>query len=86
MQWLTTDSEGNIIMAEEKANALAIATITAGQPQSNQQSIAASIPELGFDYVQVVAPSITGLLVIVAFFYCKGVIDLRRASNQARKI
>jgi|SRR6185312_6874406 len=86
VQWLTTDSEGNIIMAEEQANALAIATITAGQPQSNQQSIAPSIPELGFDYVQVVAPSITGLLVIVAFFYCKGVIDLRRSLNQVRKI
>lgn len=86
VQWLTTDSEGNIVMAEERANAIAIATITAGQPQNNQQSIVALIPELSFDYVQVVAPSITGLLVIVAFFYCKSVIDLRRASNQIRKI
>ncbi len=86
VQWITSDSQGNIIMAEEKANALAIATISAGQPQNNQQSIASSIPELGFDYVQVMAPSITGLLVIVAFFYCKGVIDLRSASSQARKI
>ena len=73
-------------MAEERANAIAIATITAGQPQNNQQSIVALIPELSFDYVQVVAPSITGLLVIVAFFYCKSVIDLRRASSQIRKI
>src|SRR6185437_12936216 len=80
VQWLTTDSEENIVMAEEKANALAIATITSGQSQNNQQSIPPSIPELSFDYVQVVAPSITGLLVIVAFFYCKSVIDLRRAS------
>src|SRR6185437_11432937 len=86
VQWLTTDSEGNIVMAEERANAIAIATISAGQSQNNQQSIAASIPELSFDYVQVVAPSITGLLVIVAFFYCKSVIDLRRASSQIRKI
>lgn len=86
VQWLTTDSEGNIIMAEEKANALAIATITSGQPQSNQQNISPSIPKFGFDYVQVVAPSITGLLVVVAFFYCKGIIDLKRASSQVRKI
>lgn len=86
VQWLTTDSEGNIIIAEEKANALAIATITSGQRQNNQQSISPSIPEFSFDYVQVVAPSITGLLVVVAFFYCKGVIDLRRASSQVRKI
>ncbi|MDE1729107.1 MAG: hypothetical protein KGH81_08035, partial [Thaumarchaeota archaeon] len=86
VQWLTTDSEGNIIMAEERANALAIATITAGQPQSNQQSIPPSIPEFSFDYAQVVAPSITGLLVIVAFFYCKGIIDLRKASNQVKNM
>ena len=82
VQWLTSDSQGNIIMAEERANATAIATITAGQPQSNQQSIAPSIPEFSFDYVQIVAPSITGLLVIVAFFYCKGIVDLRKASTQ----
>ena len=81
VQWLTTDSEGNIVMAEEQANALAIATISSGTPQSNQQSIVSPIPELGFDYVQVMAPSIAGLLVIVAFFYCKGVVDLRKASN-----
>jgi len=68
-------------MAEEQANALAIATISSGPPQSNQQSIVSPIPELGFDYVQVMAPSIAGLLVIVAFFYCKGVVDLRKASN-----
>ena len=85
VQWLTSDSQGDIIMAEEGANATAIATITAGQPQNNlqdsQESISAVIPNLGFDYVQVVAPSITGLLVIVAFFYCKGVVDLRKASS-----
>src|ERR1051326_12425 len=81
VQWLTSDSQGNIIMPEEGANATSIATISAGPPQGNQQSIASPIPELGFDYVQVMAPSIAGLLVIVAFFYCKAVVDLRKASN-----
>lgn len=86
VQWLTADSQGNIIMAEEKANALAIATITSGQPQNNQQNSSPLIPKFGFEYAQVVAPSITGLLVVVAFFYCKGVIDLRRAESQVKKI
>ncbi len=85
IQWLTSDSQGNIIMAEERANALAIATISAGQPQSNQADISPVIPKFGFDYAQVVAPSITGLLVVVAFIYCKGTIDLRKATNQVKK-
>ncbi|HEU5221830.1 MAG TPA: CopD family protein, partial [Candidatus Nitrosotalea sp.] len=86
VQWLTSDSQGNIIMAEEGANATAIATITAGQPQNNlqdnQENVSPVIPNLNIDYVQVVAPSITGLLIIVAFFYCKGIVDLRKVSNQ----
>ncbi|MDE1838326.1 MAG: copper resistance protein CopC [Thaumarchaeota archaeon] len=88
VQWLTSDSQGNIIMAEERANALAIVTISAGQPQNdqnNQGNISSTIPKLGFDYAQVVAPSIAGLLVVVGFFYCKGVVDLKKASNQVRK-
>ncbi|WP_166286197.1 hypothetical protein, partial [Candidatus Nitrosotalea sp. FS] len=90
VQWLASDSQGNIIMAEEGANATAIATITAGQPQNNlqgsQENISSVIPNLGFDYVQIVAPSIIGLLVIVAFFYCKGIVDLRKASNQVKNM
>ncbi|CUR52092.1 putative Copper resistance family protein [Nitrosotalea devaniterrae] len=85
VQWLASDSQGNIIMAEERANALAIATISAGQPQSNQTDISSAIPKFYFDYAQVMAPSITGLLIVVAFFYCKGVIDLRNVTNQIRK-
>ncbi|MDH2907776.1 MAG: copper resistance protein CopC [Candidatus Nitrosotalea sp.] len=89
VQWLTSDSQGNIIMAEERANALATVTISAGQPQNdqnNQGNISSAIPKLGFDYAQVVAPSIAGLLVVVGFFYCKGVVDLKKASNQVRKL
>ncbi|MGI0066035.1 MAG: hypothetical protein ACREAT_04660, partial [Nitrosotalea sp.] len=89
IQWLTSDSQGNIIMAEERANALAIATISAGQLQNNQDSqdnISAVIPNLGFDYAQVMAPTISGLLVVVAFFYCKSIVDLRKASSQVRKL
>ncbi|MHB8603345.1 MAG: copper resistance CopC/CopD family protein [Nitrosotalea sp.] len=85
VQWVTSDSQGNIIMGEENASALAIATISAGQPQNNQADIPSVIPKFGFDYVQIVAPSMTGLLVVVSFIYCKGVIDLRKATNQVRE-
>ncbi|HEX5358513.1 MAG TPA: hypothetical protein VFW99_01205, partial [Candidatus Nitrosotalea sp.] len=74
-----------IIMAEERANAIAIATITAGQPENSQENISGAVPKLDFDYSQIMAPSITGLLVVVAFFYCKGAIDLRNATSQVRK-
>jgi copper transport protein len=86
IQWLTLDSQGNVIFAEERANALGTITISAGQTQSNQSNIAPRILKLDFDYAQIVAPAITGLLVIVAFFYCKGIIDLRKASGQVRTI
>ncbi|MDE1769627.1 MAG: copper resistance protein CopC [Thaumarchaeota archaeon] len=86
IQWLTLDSQGNVIFAEERANALGTITISAGQPQNIQSNITSGIPKLDFDYAQIVAPAITGLLVVVAFFYCKGIFDLRKASGQIRKI
>jgi len=89
VQWITPDSQGNIVIAEERAEKLGTITITAGPSQNNfpsQTNIVAGIPRLGFSYVQVVAPSITGLLIVVAFFYCKGVIELRKSSEQVIKI
>ena len=86
VQWLTFNSQGNIIIAEERANALGTITITAGQPQSSKSNIPSGIPKFDFSYAQVVAPSITGLLIVVAFFYCKGVIDLRKSSRQIKNI
>ncbi|TLX85034.1 MAG: hypothetical protein E6K98_01250 [Thaumarchaeota archaeon] len=89
VQWITPDSQGNIVIAEERANALGTITIsvnpTSGNLQSNQANIPVGIPKLGFSYVQVVAPSVTGLLIVVAFFYCKSVIDLKKSLRQVRK-
>jgi copper transport protein len=84
-QWITADSQGDIIIAEERANALGIVTISAGQSINNQQGTTSAIPKFDFDYAQIVAPSITGLLVIVGFFYSKGVVDTRRASEQIKR-
>jgi copper transport protein len=85
VQWMTTDSQGNVIVAEERANAIATISISAG-PADNTQTIKSDIPQLELSYAQVVAPSITGLLVIVGLFYSKGVVDLRKASIQIQKI
>ena len=90
IQWITSDSQGNIVIAEEKANALGIITISANAPsgnlQNNQLNIPVGIPQIGFSYAQIVAPSITGLLIVVAFFYSKAVLDLRNSSNKIRKV
>ncbi len=85
VQWMTTDSQGNIIIAEERANAIATISISEG-PLESTQIIKTEIPKLELSYAQLVAPSITGLLVIVGLFYSKGVVDLRKASDQIRKI
>ena len=86
VQWMTSDSQGNIIIAEERANAIATISISAGPPQNTQTINKSEISKFNLDYAQVVAPSITGLLVIVGFFYSKGVVDLRKASSKIKKI
>ena len=88
VQWLTSDSQGNIIMAEERGEAIAIANISATPPQNNpsQTSTSSLIPKFDFDYAQVMAPSIAGLLVVVAFFYCRETVSLRKITNKIRKM
>jgi copper transport protein len=91
VQWITIDSQGNIIMAEQRANALGIITTTVNAvtqdiSHENQTSnLPLGIPSLGFSYADVVAPSIAGLLIVVAFFYSKGVIDFKRSTRQVEK-
>ncbi len=90
VQWLTTDSQGNIIMAEYMTSSLGIITISVNPElaQNNLQTnnLPAGIPHLGFSYADMVAPSITGLLIVVAFFYSKSVTDLKTSIRQVKKI
>jgi len=93
VQWITEDSQGNIIMAEQRANALGIITtnvnptLTQDNSQVNQaNNLPAGIPRLGFSYADMVAPSIAGLLIVIAFFYSKGVTDLKKSVRQLKNI
>jgi len=85
VQWLTTDSHGNVIMAEERANALGIITISSGSSQNNETGALSPIPKLDYSYVEVIAPAMAGLLIIVGLFYSRGVMDLKKASRQVEK-
>ncbi|MBI3639104.1 MAG: copper resistance protein CopC [Thaumarchaeota archaeon] len=89
VQWITTDSQGDIIMAEQRANALGIISTSVNpaltQENSQADNLPAGIPRLGFSYAGIVAPSIAGLLIIVAFFYSKSVTDLKNSIRQIKK-
>jgi len=89
VQWLTTDSQGNIVMAEYMNSSLGIITTsvnsTLTQDNAQTNNLPAGIPRLGFSYADIVAPSIAGLLIIVAFFYSKSVTDLKNSVRQVKK-
>ncbi|MBI3623252.1 copper resistance protein CopC [Candidatus Pacearchaeota archaeon] len=89
VQWITTDSQGDIIMAEQRANALGIISTSVNPaltPDNSQaNNLPAGIPRLGFSYADMVAPSMAGLLIIVAFFYSKSVTDLKNSIKQVKK-
>lgn len=90
VQWITADSQGDIIMAEQRANALGIITTsvnpTLTQDNSQTNSLPTGIPRLGFSYADMVAPSITGLLIVVALFYSKSISDLKKSLRQIKNI
>ena len=78
VQWITIDSQGNIIMAEQRASALGIITtsVNSALVQDNSQpnqtnNLSLDIPRLGFSYSDVVAPSIVGLFIVVSFLLFK---------------
>ena len=89
-QWMTSDSHGNIIFAEQQANALGIASISSTPSFGSEQISQTNLPPWSLpsnsSYVQIVAPSIAGLLIAVAFFYSKGISDLKASLNRIRKL
>ncbi|MGB6463983.1 MAG: copper resistance protein CopC [Nitrosotalea sp.] len=86
-QWVAADSQGDIILAEERAGALGILT-TSLKPgfveNTAPTNIILGVP-LGFSYSDVIGPAIAGGLISVAFFYSKSVIDIRNSARQIKK-
>jgi copper transport protein len=86
-QWVTADSQGDIILAEQRANALGILTtsIKPGFVENTEQANTSLGVPLWFSYADVVGPAIAGGLISVAFFYSKSVIDIRNSTIRIKK-
>jgi copper transport protein len=83
VQWLTSDSEGNVWFAEQKGNALGVMKSAAlsGIPQVGNVTSGKGTGEKtsfeGLPYSQIVAPSVAIGLILIAFMYVKSVIDFK---------
>jgi copper transport protein len=99
VQWITSDSQGNIWMAEQRGASLGQITIFAkpslsslGGSQAGSSPAAnsnngnkISLPTFGFSYAEVVGPSVAAGIVVSALFYAKTIIDLKRSEQLIRK-
>lgn len=98
VQWVTADAKGNIWLAEQRGNSLAVITSTPklGQPASPTASAANQIgksngkslldlDQLGLSYAAVVGPSIAAGIIVSAFFYAKSIIDLKQSIRHAKE-
>ena len=85
-QWITADSQGDMIIAEQRANALGIITtsLKPGFVENTETSTTLGL-QLGVGYADVAGPAIVAGLVGVAFFYTKSVMDLRGSIKQVKK-
>ncbi|HET8720349.1 MAG TPA: copper resistance protein CopC [Candidatus Nitrosotenuis sp.] len=88
VQWLTADSDGNIIIAEWSANALGKISISAlpSQNQIEGQQSNQGIPDIGFSYAQIVAPSMTALLAVVGVMYARGAVYLHEGLTEIKRL
>jgi copper transport protein len=99
VQWITSDSQGNIWMAEQRAASLAQITIIAkpslsslvGSQTGSNTAVNSnngnkiSLPTFGFSYAEVVGPSVAAGIVVSALFYAKTIIDLKLSEQLIRK-
>jgi copper transport protein len=86
-QWLTTDSQGEIILAEQRANALGVLSSSL-KPRfvenTAQGGVTLGVP-LEFSYADVAGPAMAAGVIAVAFIYSKSAIDLGISKKLARK-
>jgi hypothetical protein len=102
VQWVTADAKGNIWLAEQRGNSLAVITYTPklGQSSSPANPTASTANQigksngkslldfdrLGLSYAAVVGPSIAAGIIVSAFFYAKSIIHLKQSIIQASKV
>ena len=95
VQWITADNKGNIWLAEQRGNSLAVITATPKLGQSSNPTNPATseadqvnksknnrlfgLPPLGLSYAAVVGPSVAIGITISAIFYTKSIIDLKQS-------
>ena len=96
VQWITSDSHGNVWLAEQRGNSLAVVTSTAKPSLSNSMTTQpsssnkinngqAGIPSLAFSYADIVGPSVAAGIILSALFYAKTVINLKHIEQLVRK-
>lgn len=83
----------------KSGNSLAVISVTAKPSLSNSiashprtspsnnpiKNSQVSIPSLGFNYAEIVGPSVAAGIMLSALFYTKTVIDLKHSEKQVRK-
>jgi copper transport protein len=85
IQWLTTDSNGNIWFAEQRGNSIGMIQPSAGsmvqqqvqEPTKSSISNTPSIVKLDINYQNFVAPAILVGIIISAFMYARSIMDLK---------
>jgi copper transport protein len=99
VQWITADDKGNIWLAEQRGNSLAVITATpklgpssnpnppvsseANQVNKGSNNSLFGLPPLRVSYAAVVGPSVALGIIISAAFYSKSIIDLKRNLRRA---
>jgi copper transport protein len=93
VQWITSDSNGNVWLAEQRGNALASITSNENLSQSSPGAAETSsetsnsayegvtIP-FGLSYADIIGPSIAAGIVICTLFYTKSIVDFKKSMNQ----
>jgi copper transport protein len=93
VQWITSDSNGNVWLAEQRGNALASITSNENLSQSSLGAAETSneaskstyegvtIP-FGLSYADIIGPSIAAGIVICTLFYTKSIVDFKKSMNQ----
>jgi copper transport protein len=90
-QWLTSDSQGGIWLAEQRQAALGLATTTASLSPSgastgnSSQTANSGILKLGFSFADIVGPSVAAGIAGVAILFSKSMLNLNDSIRQVKR-